>query len=242
MTVIIRIIQSVALIVIIFFSYKFIKIYLQDKTTEDHYKEIQQQYKAISTEHQNVRPQFEKLQQINKDIVGWIQIPNTSLNYPVLQSKDNKTYLHHDFKYAESRQGSIFMDYRNEIKNPSDNTVIYGHHMGDNSMFSILEKYLSQDFYNHHKEILYDTKYGKYKLEVVSAYRTTTQDYYIQTNFKNRQVYQQFLTKTIKKSKIKTDISISSSDKIITLSTCEDPYHSTAARIVVVAKLLKVDN
>ena len=81
------------------------------------------------------------------------------------------------------------------------NTVIYGHHVGDNTMFDVVEKYLDQSFYNQHKTIQYDTQYGKYQLEVISAYETTTKDNYIQTDFKDKATYEQFLEQTLKNHK-----------------------------------------
>lgn len=86
---------------------------------------------------------------INKDIVGWIKLSGTSLNYPVLQGKTNHDYLNLDFEREHRRKGSIFMDFRNELKNLNHNTILYGHHVGDNTMFDVLEDYLKQSFYEN---------------------------------------------------------------------------------------------
>lgn len=128
---------------------------------------------------------------INKDIVGWIKLSGTSLNYPVLQGKTNHDYLNLDFEREHRRKGSIFMDFRNELKNLNHNTIIYGHHVGDNTMFDVLEDYLAIILWKH-KIIEFDNKYGKYQLQVFSAYKTTTKDNYIRTDFENDQDYQQF--------------------------------------------------
>lgn len=217
-----------------------IRTYYEDKTSEARYTKIQKQYKNLTTDN-SLRPQFEALENINQDIVGWIQLKGTSLNYPILQGKTNHDYLRKDFEREHSRKGSIFMDYRNHLETPDRNTIIYGHHMGDNTMFDVLEKYLNQSFYDQHPSIQYDTKYGKYQLDVVSAYLTTTKNNYIQTQFKSQQDYTQFLNKTMQSSKIKTATQLNSNDKIVTLSTCEDAYNETAGRIVVVCKLVKQD-
>ncbi|PTG27399.1 class B sortase [Staphylococcus capitis] len=238
----VRLIQIVLIAVILIFSYQLFKTYLEDKASAKRYKNLQQQFKSESLSNENeVRPQFSKLESINKDIVGWIQLKGTSLNYPVLQGKTNHDYLREDFDHEKTRKGSIFMDYRNSVKTPNSNTIIYGHHMGDNTMFDVLEKYLKQSYFDQHQDIQYDTKYGKYLLQVFSAYRTTTKDNYIQTDFKTPSEFQHFIDNTKKKSEIQTKVQITNQDKIVTLSTCEDAYNQTSGRIVVVAKLVKIN-
>lgn len=239
MKIIIKIIQIALVAVIIWSGYVMYHNKQEDKEAEERYIHLQQNYTQM-TNTNTVRPQFKQLNNINKDIIGWIHLEDTSLNYPILQSKDNKDYLKKDFEQQESRKGSIFMDYRNTPKHDKMNTVIYGHHVGDNTMFDVVEKYLDQSFYNQHKTIQYDTQYGKYQLEVISAYETTTKDNYIQTDFKDKATYEQFLEQTLKKSQISTTTEVNKNDKIVTLSTCEDPYSLTSGRIVVVAKLVKV--
>ncbi|WP_423830526.1 class B sortase [Staphylococcus auricularis] len=235
----IRICQVLLIVVIVWSGYKMFSTYQQDKKAEARYTELQRKYTTIQTGTKEVRPQFEQLEQHNEDIIGWINLPGTPLNYPILQGEDNKEYLHEDFEHEESRKGSVFMDYRNDVANPSYNTVIYGHHVGDGSMFDTVEKYLDQSFYDQHPTLQYDTKYGKYQLEVLSAYQTTTEDYYIQTDFDNEAAYDQFLKQTMKKSQINTNTTVDKSDKIVTLSTCEDAFRPTSGRIVVVAKLVE---
>ena len=153
---------------------------------------------------------------------------------------DYENYLKKDFENQYSRKGSIFMDYRNSPKHEKMNTVIYGHHVGDDTMFDTVEKYLDQSFYDQHKTMQYDTKYGKYQLEVISAYETTTEDDYIQTDFSSSKQYEKFLEETLKKSEISTTTEINKNDKIVTLSTCEDAYSLSSGRIVVVAKLVEI--
>lgn len=242
MTKIIRIVQIILIVVIIIFSYQLVKTYLEDKASAKRYAELQKEFQFESlTSKSETRPQFNKLEAINKDIVGWIQLKGTTLNYPVLQGKTNHEYLRQDFEHEKSRKGSIFMDYRNSVKNPNLNTIIYGHHMGDDTMFDVLEKYLKQEYYHRHQDIQYDTKYGKYKLQVFSAYQTTTKDNYIQTDFASSSEFQQFINKTKQKSVIQSHVEVSNQDKLVTLSTCENAYNQTSGRIVVVAKLVKIN-
>lgn len=239
---IIRIIQIILIVVIVVFTYQIIKIYVQDKDEQESYAKIQKKFKTLSNEHQSsVRPQFESLEKINKDIVGWIQLEGTSLNYPILQGKTNHEYLNLDFEREQRRKGSIFMDYRNSLNPLDKNTVIYGHHIGDQTMFDVLDDYLKQSFYDKHKSIHFDTKYGKYQLQIFSAFKTTSNDNYIQTTFDNDEQFKAFLLKTKKRSLIKTNVEVNEGDKIVTLSTCEDAFRQTAGRIAVVAKLTKIN-
>lgn len=224
------ILQVSLIIIIIIFGYKIVNTYIEDKKDQQNYAEIQQQFNKLKSESEHTaRPQFDALEKINKDIVGWIQLPETSLNYPVLQGKTNHEYLHLNFKREERRRGSIFMDYRNKLNLLNDNT-----------MFDVLEQYLNQSFYDKHPTILFDNKYGKYQLQIFSAYKTTTKNNYIKTTFTNKQQFQQFLKKTRQQSVIKSQVNVSEDDQIMTLSTCEDAYSETEKRIVVVAKIIKL--
>ena len=212
---IIRIIQIILIVVIVVFTYQIIKIYVQDKDEQESYAKIQKKFKTISK--------------------------GTSLNYPILQGKTNHEYLNLDFEREQRRKGSIFMDYRNSLNPLDKNTVIYGHHIGDQTMFDVLDDYLKQSFYDKHKSIHFDTKYGKYQLQIFSAFKTTSNDNYIQTTFDNDEQFKAFLIKTKKRSLIKTNVDVNEGDKIVTLSTCEDAFRQTAGRIAVIAKLTKIN-
>ncbi|MGE7933687.1 class B sortase [Viridibacillus arvi] len=186
------------------------------------------------------RSQFNHLLDINKDIVGWIEVEGTIINYPILQSKDNAYYLHHNYLKEEERAGSIYLDYRNDIREFSKNNVIYGHRMKDGSMFGQLKKYLNQNFYNKHSIILFDTLYGSYELEIFAAYKTTTDFYYIQTDFSSDEDFLSLIDEIQNKSDIQSDVEITANDQIITLSTCDDGLDGDNGRMVVHAKLKKI--
>lgn len=231
---IMRILQIILVIIIASAIY----LIVQHKS-ENHAE--QKQYETLQTNYvQNgIRPQFEALNEINPDIHGWIKVKNTSLNYPVLQSKDNQDYLMTNFKNQKSRKGSIFADYRNNLNDLSTNTILYGHRIGNQTMFDVLGDYLNQDFYERHPKMEFDTQAHAYTIKVISAYKTSTKDNYIQTHFKNKGDYQKFLSDTKEKSKIHTQTSVNTDDKIITLSTCEDAFSQSDKRVVVVGKLIK---
>lgn len=231
---VLRVIQFGLILVIIAAIYLFFQHRLDNEAEEKQYEVLQTDFKK-----KGVRPQFEALAEINSDIHGWIRLEGTSLNYPVLQSRNNQDYLEHNFKKQRTKKGSIFVDYRNNLQDLSQNTVLYGHSVGDQTMFDELHQYLNQTFYDDHQMIEFDTKYHQYALKVFSAYSTDAHDNYIQTSFNNEHEYEQFLKTTKKKSKIKTNISVNSQDKIMTLSTCEDAFSRSGKRVVVVGKLIE---
>lgn len=185
-----------------------------------------------------IRSQFDHLLQINSDIVGWIEIEGTNINYPILQAEDNDYYLKRNYLKEEARAGSIYLDYRNDSKEFSRNNIIYGHRMKDGSMFGQLKKFLDEDFFENHSKILYDTLYDSYELEVFAVYKTTTDFYYIQTDFLGDEEYGEFLNSLKDKSVYKSTSSVGVEDTIITLSTCDYGVDRDEGRLVVHAKLI----
>lgn len=91
-----------------------------------------------------IRSSFDELRKVNEDIVGWINMKDTMIQYPIVQSRDNAFYLTRNYLKNDTRAGSIFMDYRNDVLHESPNTVVYGHRMRDGSMFAGLTNYLKK--------------------------------------------------------------------------------------------------
>ncbi|KZL92737.1 class B sortase [Clostridium magnum] len=220
-------------------GYRFIDKYRNDKlnknitTIHNEMKEESQEYK---------REQFmEPLLKINQDAVGWINIGNTRINYPVVQGKDNEYYLNHNIKKEASEYGSIFMDYRNQnLKNFFDtekNIIIYGHHMKDGTMFGDLKLYKDEKFFNDNQIISFNILGQEYKWQIFSAYVTSTDFNYIRTDFKNDVQFNEFIKSIREKSLYLNDTVPNSKDVILTLSTCS--YEFEDARFVVHFKLIK---
>jgi sortase B len=113
---------------------------------------------------------FDRLIQKNADVVGWIYSEGTQINYPVLRGEDNSVYLHNMISGEYNPSGSIFMDYRCEPDLSGFNTIIYGHHMKNGSMFASLHQYVSQEFYDEHKYLWYLTPDHIYRLDVLAGY------------------------------------------------------------------------
>lgn len=189
----------------------------------------------------SIRSGFDALLKQNENVVGWITVEGTQIDYPILQSDNNIDYLTENFYGDESRAGSVFLDFRNDITSSNLNTVVYGHRMKDGSMFQHLTKFLDRDFFETHRTFEFDTLYNSYEAEVFAVYNTLTDFNYIQTDFSSGEEYKQLLLNIQEKSKFKSDVDLSEDDQIITLSTCDYELDQNDGRLVVHAKLTQVN-
>lgn len=180
---------------------------------------------------------YDQLLEINEDVVGWIKVPNTKIDYPVMQSSDNLYYLDKTINLEKNRAGSIFMDFRNGGDGEDKHTILYGHHMRDGTMFKGLIKYENEDFFNNQSIIQFDTLFEEQKWEVFSAYVTGVGFDYLKTNFNTPDEYKTFLTTIQEKSLFPSDVVLTENDQILTLSTCT--YDYSEARLVVHAKKIE---
>lgn len=195
----------------------------------------------ITSEQKGVNLQ-EDIRALNlnyKDAKGWLMIPGTSIDFPIFQSKDNERYLRNNRDNVTTKWGETFLDYRSDINNMNNMShfIIYGHNTQVDSHFTPLLNYKNEKFMNEHKLIEFSTINGNYKWEVFSIYRTDVNFFYIDTSFANSNEYGQFLNTLKSKSMFDTKVNVSSSDTILTLSTCD--YTLTDGRFVVQAKLIK---
>jgi len=164
---------------------------------------------------------FSELEKINSDVVGWIVMEGTQVNYPIVQSKDNSFYLNHSFDKKWNSLGSIFMDYRSKNNFSDYNTFIYGHHTKNGSMFGELYKYMDESFYKEYPFYYLYTPTGNYKVEIISAYLDSAEsDSYVQS-FSTNEEYKNYIKLIKDKSNYKTDTELDiETDKIITLYSC----------------------
>lgn len=185
---------------------------------------------------------YTKLKIKNSDMVGWIKIDGTRINYPVMHTPSKPDfYLYRAFDKSYSIYGCLYLQDNCDLTRPSDNFIIYGHHMNDGSMFSDLVKYTSKDFYNSHKIIHFNTVTQKHDYEVIAAFSTSVDEgkgfrYYDFVNAYGSEDYDSFIKSVKKLSYYDTGKSAEFGDKLITLSTCE--YTHSNGRMVVVAKKL----
>lgn len=179
---------------------------------------------------------FDNLKKINSDVVGWIKVNGTNINYPFVQSKDNKYYLTHSFSKSYNNAGWVFLDYRNNNIN-NRNTIIYAHGRTDKTMFGTLRKVLNNGWINNTNNyvIKISTEKENSLWQIFSIYHIPTTNDYLQTEFKDEREYQRFLNILKNRSNHNFNTSITSNDTILTLSTC----YNDSEKMVVHAKLIK---
>lgn len=164
---------------------------------------------------------FDELSKINSDVVGWLSLQDTVINYPVVQGEDNDFYLDHLFTKEYNRVGCLFIDARNKADLSDQNTCIYGHHMRDGSMFAKLEYFNDDDWFKQHQEFVYRTKDKTYKLYPFAGVLTNGQGGEIlQFNFENQDDFMKYVNDAKSKTYFKSDVDIQPGDKIVTLITC----------------------
>ena len=189
---------------------------------------------------------FEKYADVyaqNSDLVGWISIPGTRIDYPVMQSSQEEPdyYLKHDFDKNDDLNGTLFIDARNDYINRDTNIIIYGHNMKSGMMFGELKKYLDEDFYNAHKTIEFNTLYerGVYEVIEVGLSEVQYQDenvfrYYNFLNADSEEEYQEYLNNVAQLSVYGTEIDSTYGDQLLTLSTCNN--YTQDGRMFILAK------
>lgn len=192
-----------------------------------------------------VQEKFAELYSLNHDFIGWITIAGTAVDYPVMQSMDDEEYyLHRDFDRNYSLAGMLFADTDCDIRKPSDNIMIYGHHMQSGKMFQNLTKYEDESYYKAHKYITFDTieKDGTY--EIIAAFKSQVYEedytgfkYYKFFNAKNKAEFDDYVTNCKELCAYDIPVTAEYGDELLTLSTCN--YHTTNGRFVVVAKKIK---
>lgn len=179
----------------------------------------------------------------NKDLIGWIRIKGTRIDYPVMQTKDNpEYYLRRNFKKKQDISGVPFMDADSDIFLPTQNWMIYGHNMRSGIMFHDLLKYADKDFYKQHKEISFDTIYrgqqATYKVLAVFYARVDTTGFrcFDYAGMTSEEEYQEYVSKVKRLSLYPTDIDAEFGEQLITLTTCSYHVPNKKGRFVVVAK------
>ena len=199
------------------------------------------------SEEKMLLPELAELYQQNGDLVGWISIADTNINYPVMQSVNEPNfYLKHGFDKDYSDYGCPYVQEDCDVQEPSDNLVIYGHHMSNGSMFAHLEKFKNKDFWSEHRIITFNTLTDKQEYEIVAVFRTVVYTdspeafkFYRFIDAESANEFDDFIAKCKELSFYDTGVTAEYGDKLITLSTCE--YSRNNSRLVVVAKHITED-
>ena len=186
--------------------------------------------------------QVKQLQAQNADIVGWLEIENTNINYPVLQGTDNSYYMTHNYKKEKSKNGSIFLNADYNWNIPSNNLLIYGHNLGNGMMFQELLKYEKESFYQEHPIIRFTTAEEDAEYEIISVFKSRVYykseknvfRYYYFINSKSEEKYDEFVKNAKNASLYPIDATANYGDQLITLSTCS--YYVEDGRFAVVGR------
>lgn len=193
------------------------------------------------TRYFRVLEQYKSLYHQNRNLIGWLKIADTIIDYPVMQTGDNDYYQNHNINLEEDRNGALFMDTACDIKAPSTNYIIYGHNMRSGKMFGTLDSYANEKFYEKHKLIEFDTIYeeGIYEIMYVFRSRVYQQDevvfkYYQFIDANSEEEFNSYMNEMAELSLYDTGVTASYGDQLITLSTCD--YVEEDGRFVVVAK------
>lgn len=189
---------------------------------------------------------FEQLARINPGLKGWISIPGTALSLPVVQGSDNSYYLDHDFYGKQDRHGTIFVDCEADLETGGFNTVIYGHHMRDGSMFGILKSYRSEAFYKDHPSFFISLPEEEREYEILAVVRNDIFEgnkeefqYYDYKRIENEEDFTAYCQALKENAVYDTGVEAGVGDELVTLCTCD--YGSADQRLLVVGRK-KVEN
>ena len=180
---------------------------------------------------------FMELKNINSDTKGWIQVNGTNINYPFVQTSNNKYYLNRSFDKSYNNAGWVFLDYRNSINNLSKNTIIYAHGRLDTTMFGSLKNILSSGWLDNTDNYIVklSTETENTLWQVFSVYHIPTTSDYIQVNFSSNEEFTNWTTMLINRSSHNFNTEVYESDSVLTLSTC----YNDDDKVVLHAKLIK---
>ena len=200
-----------------------------DKTPED----------TPVSEGEDVLAEYQELFLQNADMVGWLSIADTTINYPIMQTPNNPNYyLKHNFEKEYSDLGVPYIQENCDVA-ASDNMIIYGHHITGGRMFGALENFKSKSFYEDHKSLQFNTLTEQGNYEIVAVFKTVAYNaegfrYYDFVNAATDKEFDAYISKSKELALYDTGVSAKYGDKLITLSTCE--YSATNGRLVIVAK------
>lgn len=160
------------------------------------------------------------LQEVNPDVIGWIRIPDTKIDYPVLQGPDNEFYLKRTWEKEENHVGSVFLEHRNSQDMMDFNTILYAHNMNDGSMFGGLSKYNDSSYRQKHPYVYIATSDRVLRYEIFAFYKAEVESPTYGLSFQQVQTKVDFVKHALEKSHYDTGIVPENHDRVLTLSTC----------------------
>ena len=194
---------------------------------------------AVIRDENNMLAEYGEIYALNDDVVGWIRIDGTKVDYPVMQTPDEPNYyLYRDFDKKDSSRGSIYAREECDINEPSDNITLYGHNMRDGSMFAAANAYIHKSTWEENPLIFFDTLYEYHTYKIFSVFKTSANigegfTYHNMIDAADKEDFDSFIAKCKELSFYDTGITPQYGDKIICLSTCE--YTLDNGRLVIAA-------
>lgn len=240
------------LAIAIYAAYNIIKIQSEYKKSVDAYKKLDnytmEQTTSETSGESEEEPVKEKpypevdfagLKSVNSDVIGWIYVPDTEINYPIVHTSDNDYYLDHLVDRTQNPAGAIFLDTRNPSDFSDLHSIIYGHHMKNGSMFAALKGYKKQDFFDGHKTGYLITQDAAYSIDFFAGHVANVEENAWQLDFDDAADFDNWIKSLKEVSAFKSDIEPQYGDRIFTLSTCS--YEFDDARFVLSGKLTKIE-
>lgn len=215
---------------------------IRDERTVERVESVQENTEEITLEeitNSEILEEYQQFYDVNPDFVGWIKIAGTSVDYPVLQDRENpEFYLSHNFLKEEQRSGSVFLDGLANTAPMDDNVILYGHNMKDGTVFGSLKKYKDKEFYQEHPEFEFDTCYEKTLYEIVAVVITDISEekdfYYFEFSNYDEDSFQKCKEFIEEEQLYETDRQVEYGDKLVMLSTCEGS--SKNSRLIVIGR------
>lgn len=204
-------------------------------------EETAQAEEGMEPETPAILGKYTELHKENADMVGWLSIPGTEIDYPVMQKAGNEYYLHHDFYGEENRHGCLFVKDIADVNTPGDCFIIYGHNMKDGTMFGDLDEYRSEGYYQEHSVLKFDSLYEEREYEIMAVFLSHVYKegeegfrYYDFYTADTEEAFQEFYENVMENALYDTGVTAAYGDTFLMLSTCA--YHEEDGRLVVVAK------
>lgn len=228
--------------------YDFVGSYIHYRSNERMENLLQEQkHENKREEHgtEQILPKFKAIYEKNDEFAGWIKIPDTMIDYPVMKPKaDNSYYLDHSPEGEKSKYGSIYLDVATDLSNRKGNHILYGHYFRDGSMFGTLERYKEKSYWKEHPLIQFDTIYEEGTYEIIAVFLSQVYQksekafkYYKYVDITSKEEFTYYVDHVKELSLYDTGKTARYGDSLITLSTCD--YWTENGRLAVVARKIK---
>lgn len=227
---------TIFLVCLLFISGTHVVTYLLDnKENEQIQRKIMENNVDKDTDSDKYSVDFAALKKENSDVVAYLKVNDTNIEYAVVRGSDNDFYLKHNFNKKRNYAGWIFSDYRNKFDGVDKNIVIFGHNMSDGGMFGTLARTLEKEWQDksENRKIILITEDRNHIYEVFSTYLIRTESYYINTDFNDNAEFYEFLMTIKNRSNYNYNVALTPNDEILTLSSCDS---SGNKRVVLHAK------